>query len=195
MTTETISLPRESEKQRVNVTLGMILFIGSWSMSFGTIFLAFAVLRQKMEVFPPEGIVLPSFNLAASATLVLLASSFVLHRAIKQGRAGQAEFARTWGIGIVLGLLFASLQASLWLDLMRAHRFAHSGPYESLFFGLTWIHALHVVIGLLALCVGLVGIKRGRYGRHRISTVNNIAIFWHFVDVVWVILFLGFFVF
>ncbi len=195
MSTETITLPRESARQRVNVTLGMIMFIGSWSMAFGTIFLCFAVLRQKMDVFPPEGIVLPSMPLAAVATLVLLASSFMLHRAIQQGEEGLAGFSRTWGIGILLGVGFAALQASLWVDLMRAHRFVDSGLYESLFYGLTWIHAAHVVIGLIALVYGQIGISSGRYGRHHISTVNNIAIFWHFVDAVWLILFFGFFVF
>ena len=186
--------PKESTRQRVNVTLGMVFFIGSWSMAFGTLFLSFVVLRQRMAEWPPAGIALPSFPLAAAATAILALSSLVLHRSVRRAEAGE-RFSGAWMAGILLGLVFAGLQAWLWLDLMGNGRLPESGVYESLFYGLTWFHAVHVVCGLATLLWAWIGIKTGRYGAHRLAFVGNAAIFWHFVDAVWVILFLGFFVF
>jgi len=201
MNTATASLPvkgvesREEVRRRVDVTLGMIFFIGSWTMSFGSLFLAFLVLRQRVGVWPPEGIALPSFPMAAVATLILIASSAALHQAIKGWREGRADLKHQWTLGVGLGLVFAVIQGALWVDLMGAGRLPDSGLYESLFYGLTWVHAFHVVIGLAALAWAWIGLSTGRYGPHRLSTVSNIVIFWHFVDVVWIVLFLGFFVF
>lgn len=186
---------RTELRRRVDSTLGMALFIGSWSMAFGTLFLSYAVLRQRMGVWPPPGITLPSFELASLATLVLLASSVLLHRAVRRGERGLAGFRGGWALAIALGVVFAALQAWLWVDLVGAGRVPASGVYESLFYGLTWIHAAHVLCGLLALVWAQVGIATGRYGAHRMSPVVNAAIFWHFVDVVWVVLFVTFFVF
>lgn len=195
MTTAAVSLPKEEIKTRVDMTLGMIFFIGSWTMSFGSLFLSFLVLRQRVGVWPPEGIALPSFPMASVATLILIASSAFLHQAVKGWRTGESDSRREWTIGIALGVLFAVIQGALWADLMAAGRLPQSGLYESLFYGLTWVHAVHVVIGLCALAWGWIGLASGRYGQHRLSTVGNIVIFWHFVDVVWIVLYLGFFVF
>lgn len=195
MTQLAVELRREDPGARVNATLGMVFFVGSWSMAFGTLFLAFLILRNRIGVWPPQGVVLPSLPLAALATGTLLASSVVLHLAVARGRRGQRGFGALWSLGLLLGLGFAALQAWLWLDLMAAGRFADSGLYESLFYGLTWVHAAHVAVGLLALVWIGLGIRTGRYGAHLISTPGNAAIWWHFVDVVWVVLFLGFFIF
>lgn len=186
---------REDTHQRVNRTLGMVFFIGSWSMAFGTLFLAMLVLRDRLGFWPPRGIELPSAPMAAVATGVLALSSVLLHLAVVRGRAGRDGFLKLWLAGLGVGVVFAALQAWLWYDLAARGRVAESGLYESLFYGLTWVHAAHVACGLLALLWMAVGIARGRYGSHLISTVQNAAIFWHFVDVVWVVLFLAFFVF
>lgn len=185
---------RSEVRRRVDSALGMALFIGSWSMGFGTLFLSLAVLRQRMGVWPPKGIELPSIELAGIATGVLLLSSLALHRAVRRLERGEAGFQRGWTVGIVLGLAFSALQAWLWMDLVGAGRVPASGVYESLFYGLTWTHAAHVLCGMLALLWSQVGISIGRYGPHNLSPVANAAIFWHFVDAVWVVLFVAFFI-
>ncbi len=195
MTTLAMDTPREDPRSRANATLGMIFFIGSWSMAFGTLFLSFLILRERVGTWPPPGIVLPSFPMATVATLVLLGSSVAVHAAVKRGRADAGGFAGLWALGTVLGVAFAALQSWLWFDLLAAGSGPQAGTYESLFFGLTWVHAAHVVVALLALLWIQLGIRTGRYGAHRISTVQNTAMFWHFMDVVWVVLYLGFFVF
>jgi cytochrome c oxidase subunit 3 len=126
---------------------------------------------------------------------VLALSSVVLHLAVLRGRRGQAGFAGLWAGGLGLGLAFSAIQTWLWYDLLAVGRSPQSGQYESLFFGLTWVHAAHVALALVALLWIQFGIHLRRYGPHRISTVQNVAMFWHFMDVVWVVLFLSFFVF
>lgn len=199
--------PAESGRDRVNATLGMILFIGSWTMAFGTLLLSFLVLRQRVGVWPPEGIALPSRSIAIGATVILLLSSVFVECAARllkrnSSRASDlwvGEWRRTfdaqWLTGLALGIGFAAVQTWLWYDLILAGRTQMSGLFESLFFGLTWVHAIHVVIGLGILAWAYWGIRRGRYGIHRTSFITNAALFWHFVGVVWLLVFLGFFVF
>ncbi len=196
MTTTTLPLqdrPTETARSRVDSAFGMAIFIGAWSMAFATMFLAYMILRQRQPIWPPDDVVLPSLAVAIGGTLVLLASSFVVHRAVGLARAGRAGFARHWNVALALGLIFAALQTWLWADLWSAGRFAHTGMYETLFYGLTWFHAAHVACGLIALGWVSVGIARKRYGHSSLSVPVNVAVFWHFVDVVWVVLFVTFF--
>ncbi len=195
MTTLAANPVREDPRSRVNATLGMVFFIGSWSMAFGTLFLSFLILRERVGTWPPPGIVLPSLPVATAATLVLLASSVAVHAAVRRGRKGASGFAGLWALGTLLGLGFAAAQSWLWFDLLAAGSGPQSGAYESLFFGLTWVHAAHVALALISLLWIQFGIQTGRYGAHRISTVQNTAVFWHFMDVVWVGMYLSFFVF
>ena len=192
-TTVTMTAPRETPRTRVDATLGMLLFIGSWSMAFGALLLAFFVLRQRQPTWPPQGVALPSFPMAAAATGVLVLSSVVLARAVARLRAGRPA-ARAWSLALLLGLAFAALQTWLWFDLLEAGRGPTSGTYESLFYGLTWFHAAHVACGLVGLLWVLTGLLTGTYGAERQTTPRNVALFWHFVDVVWIVLFVSLFV-
>lgn len=185
---------REDPTARVNATLGMVFFVGSWSMAFGSLFLSFLILRKRAGFWPPPGIELPSLSLALTATLVLAASSVAVHLAVGRARVGRPGAGVLWALGTLLGMSFAGLQYGLWSDLLARGASPGAGLYESLFFGLTWVHAAHVVLALVALLWMQVGLGVGRYGPQRISPVSNVAIFWHFMDVVWVLMFLGFFV-
>ena len=131
MATLTAELPREDPKARVNATLGMIFFIGSWSMTFGTLYLSFLILRDQIGTWPPEGIVLPNFALATTGTLVLLASSAAIHAAVRRGRTGAPGFAGLWLFGLVLGLMFSVAQTWLWYDLLAAGGGPQSGDAVS----------------------------------------------------------------
>jgi heme/copper-type cytochrome/quinol oxidase subunit 3 len=120
--------------------------------------------------------------------VVLLASSFVLkwgENQVKRSNFGAARMA-LW-ITVVMGLGFLVLQSfeyvSHWKDLTP-----YSDSYGSIFYAITTLHAMHVVAGLLMLCyVGILpryGITRG--SPHRVY--ETVALYWHFVDFVWVII-------
>jgi len=194
MTALAMTVAREPRRYQVNTTLGMAIFIGSWTMAFATLFICFLFLRQREPVWPPVGVVLPSLPLAAAATATLLASSALLHAAVNRGRRDAPGLAPLWGGALLLGALFGVLQTQLWLDVWRAGFHADAGNYFGLFYMLTWFHALHVVCGLVALTWVWAGILRGRIGVLRLSPAIGTALFWHFVDAVWVVLFLGIFV-
>jgi|SoiMetStandDraft_5_1073268.scaffolds.fasta_scaffold65904_2 cytochrome c oxidase subunit 3 len=194
MTTLAMTVAREPRRYQVNTTLGMAIFIGSWTMAFATLFVCFLFLRHREPVWPPVGVMLPSLPLAATGTGVLLLSSALLHAAVGRGRTGAAGLAPLWGAALALGALFAVLQTWLWLDVWRAGFHADAGNYYGLFYMLTWFHALHVLVGLVALGWVWAGILRGRVGVLRLSPALATSIFWHFVDAVWVVLFLGIFV-
>jgi heme/copper-type cytochrome/quinol oxidase subunit 3 len=183
--------PSETTRHRVDVALGMAIFIGAWSMAFLTLFLSFLIIRHRQPVWPPEGVVLPSVGLAAGGTAVLLASSAVLHLALRRLRAGARGFAVRWAAGLLLALVFAALQTALWTGTWRAGAYPDSGIYEGLFYMLTWFHAAHVACGLVALL--WVQGAAARAGTPRLSTATSVATFWHFVDALWLVLFVGFF--
>ena len=181
-----------SEESRRTSYVGMVMALGSWSMMFGSLFFAYAILRLRAGAWPPEGIeplprLLPFLN-----TLVLLASSAVLSRGLdpkQEARIG--GLARALKRTLALGSLFLVLQLAVWVPLWRSGLTMASGVYGSIFYGLTVFHALHVLAGLVALAVLLPGARSGRYRSGAQSRVRVTALFWHFVDAVWVVMFVA----
>jgi cytochrome c oxidase subunit 3 len=182
----------DRDASRRTTFVGMVMALASWSMMFGSLFFAYAILRLKAGTWPPEGIeplprLLPFVN-----TLVLLASSVVLHRGVRR-----ASDARIGALGsalketIALGSLFLALQLAVWVPLWRSGFRIDSGIYGSIFYGLTVFHALHVLAGLGALAVLLPGARKGRWRSGAQSRVRASAMFWHFVDAVWVVMFVA----
>jgi heme/copper-type cytochrome/quinol oxidase subunit 3 len=191
--THAMTLPTEPARRRVDVALGMAIFIGSWSMAFLTLFLSFLIIRHKQPVWPPAGVTLPSMPIAAAGTAVLLASSVMLGSAVRRLRTDARGFALRWALGLLLAVAFAALQTWLWVGVWSAGGTPDSSIYAGLFYLLTWFHAAHVACGLIALLWVQVAAARGRVTPAQRSTAASAATFWHFVDAVWLVLFVGFF--
>ena len=172
--------------------VGMVMALASWSMMFGSLFFAYAILRLKSGTWPPDGVaplprLLPFVN-----TLVLLASSAVLARGL--GPASETRIgalASALKATLALGVLFLVLQLAVWVPLWRSGFRIDSGVYGSIFYGLTVFHALHVLAGLLALLVLVPGARSGRLRSGAQSRVRVSAMFWHFVDAVWFVMFVA----
>jgi len=188
-----MTLPTEPARRRVDVALGMAIFIGSWSMAFLTLFLSFLIIRHRQPVWPPLGVTLPSMPIAAAGTAVLLGSSMALGSAVRRLRAGAPGFAARWATGLLLAAAFAALQTWLWVGVWSAGAAPDSSVYAGLFYMLTWFHAAHVACGLVALLWVQWAAATGRVTAARRSTAASAATFWHFVDAVWLVLFVGFF--
>src|SRR5262245_49635780 len=129
MTALATTPPAETTRHRVDVALGMAIFIGAWSMAFLTLFLSFLIIRHRQPQWPPEGVVLPSLGLATAGTAVLLASSGCLHAALRRLRAGARGFTPCWAAGLALALVFAGLQTALWTGTWRAGSHPDSDIY------------------------------------------------------------------
>jgi heme/copper-type cytochrome/quinol oxidase subunit 3 len=90
-------------------------------------------------------------------------------------------------------LTFVGLQFVLWSTMLDSGLLPSSGPYASVFFGLTGLHALHVAVGILGLAWVLMQSARRVYAVPRHQTVRLWAMYWHFVGVVWFVMFLTIF--
>jgi cytochrome c oxidase subunit 3 len=170
--------------------IGMIVFLGSWAMMFAALFFAYAVVRLRAPMWPPPDqpmlpVVVPGLN-----TLVIAASSAAVAVAVQAHALGRNRRASIGlGVGAVLGALFLALQALVWAGLWRTGLRPSGGPYASVFYALTAFHALHVVVGLAALAT--LAIRGRRAGATRRSSVRLWGMFWHFVGVVWVVLYVA----
>ena len=119
-------------------------------------------------------------------TAVLLASSIVLDRSRRALRSGnRSGFNLWWTAATALGFLFLGGQVSAWYQLDAAGVFMASNPGSSFFYLLTGAHALHVLGGLAALVYVDVQAWRLRLGPAKRTTIDVSAVFWHFLDAVW----------
>jgi cytochrome c oxidase subunit 3 len=167
---------------------GVVMFLVAESMIFLGLFSAFLIYRTTLPAWPPEGtpaleLLLPGIN-----TAILISSSFVMHRgqsAIKKNDVGGLQF---WlVITAVMGAIFLAGQLYEYFHLefgLTTNLFASS------FFVLTGFHGLHVTVGLLLiLAVLLRSLKKGHYSSESFFGVEAAELYWHFVDVVWIVLF------
>jgi cytochrome c oxidase subunit III len=169
--------------------VGMAIFLGAWTITFAALFFAYADMRLSADRWPDTDIVapllLPSLN-----TLLIVASSLALYLGLRSIRTAHPQgFVRWLAAALVLGAGFLTLQVLVWTQLVHAGLRWDSGRYGSVFYALTVFHALHVLVGLVGLLALVPGALTGRYTVERHASVRNWAMFWHFVDVVWVVMF------
>jgi heme/copper-type cytochrome/quinol oxidase subunit 3 len=174
-----------------NARLGMLMLLGGETMFFGGLVIAFLQLRLGAPEWPPPGQPRLPIGLTAVNTLVLLASSWTLVRALRAVRADdRTSFVRwlgwTWGLGV----LFLVIQSIEWTRLVHFGLRVSSGIYGATFYTLIGVHGVHV----LGAAVWLGGVlwlaRRGRFARHRYVALECCAIYWHFVVALWPILYL-----
>jgi cytochrome c oxidase subunit 3 len=168
--------------------VGIFLFIGSEIMLFGSFFTVYffdRVVTNPPE-WPPPPFERPWF-IALVNTCILVTSSFTMHWAttsVKRGnRAGlQAGMVLT----ILLGLTFLLTQ------VVEYHRLGYNtsdSSFAATFFGLTGLHGCHVLIGLIILTVMCVRAFRGHFSPEHHHGIEVGGIYWHFVDVMWIVVY------
>ncbi len=178
---------------------GMIMFLISEGMLFAGLISAYVVLRwteggfpwQPNSVWPPAGYPHLPVLLTSINTVFLVASSFTLHFgevAVNRGKSGLAWIFAT----IVLGSLFVGIQCYEWMHLHHEGLwFNKGGVYGSSFFVITGFHGLHVAVGVLLIvwCFLRQAFTRC-FTPTRHAALANVSLYWHFVDVVWIFLFI-----
>jgi cytochrome c oxidase subunit 3 len=204
---ETVQAPLahqfDSLAQQVDAsTLGMWVFLGTEVLFFGGMFATYCVYRS---LYPPAfaaasrelDIVLGTVN-----TVVLITSSLTMALAVHAAQLGKRRSLTTFLIlTIVLGAAFLGIKSvEYYHKFVEQHvpgpsfRFEveyarHAQIFFSLYFMMTGLHALHMIIGIGIMLVMLLMVRRGTITAEYCSPIEISGLYWHFVDIVWIFLF------
>lgn len=166
---------------------GLYMFLLAESMIFFGLFSAFLIYKAMIPAFPPEGseleLVLPGIN-----TAILVSSSFVMHQGQRAIKNNDGKGLRLWfGLTAIMGAIFL---------VGQGYEYAHlpfgltTNLFASCFYALTGFHGLHVTAGLMFILAVLWRSQKGdHYSAQSHFGVEAAELYWHFVDVVWIILF------
>jgi heme/copper-type cytochrome/quinol oxidase subunit 3 len=169
--------------------LGMLLFLGSEVAFFGALILAY-VYYYRAYADGPNAVTHLNALLTGIFTICLLLSSLTLWRAQKSAEHDNRAGLRAWLLAtFVLGAIFLAGQAWEYALLLREGVTISRNLFATTFFTLTGMHGLHVFSGLVALLI-LFGLAlAGSLTPRRSVAVATVELYWHFVDVVWIIIF------
>ena len=175
-----------------NPILGMILFITSEVMFFAGLFGAYFSTKASRTPWPPEEFkdTLSPFGLILVATVILVVSSITCQLGVNAIRRGdRTGFMRNMTVTFALGVVFLLLQAYDYSVLFGEGLTLDAGPYGTTYYTLTGFHGAHVFGGAIMLGVVLYRGTAGQFSARHHDAVEAASLYWHFVDVVWIILF------
>lgn len=205
MTTSThsISQPATGFPSRPNtVSVGTIIWLASEVMFFGGLFAMYFTLRSTSPTLWEESSALLSVPLAFVNTVILVLSSFTAQfgvfaaERLQPRRTGGILNVKNWGmvewfiLTFLMGSVFVAVQSYEYAVLVTEGITVASHAYGSAFYITTGFHAIHVAGGLVAFLfvIGRAYLAK-RFGHHEATTAIVVSYYWHFVDVVWVVLF------
>jgi cytochrome c oxidase subunit 3 len=195
-----------AEQQKDASSLGMWAFLITEVMFFGGMFLAYSLYRSTYpHVF---AVASSSLNVYIGAfnTVVLLCSSFTMVMAVRASQLGQRKAIIMFLIlTLILGGAFLGIKGFEWHEKFVEHHIpgqtafhldgipqedqGHAQLFFSLYFAMTGLHALHMVIGVGLLLYLIFTARKGIYTAEYNTPVDMIGLYWHFVDIVWIFLF------
>ncbi|HEY1781065.1 MAG TPA: cytochrome c oxidase subunit 3 [Roseiarcus sp.] len=187
-----LDLPVGSIGRHANGWWGMMMLLVTEGALF--VYLLFAyyydAVQHSRDWLPDD---LPGFKLSLPDTIILILSSVVVWRGeslLKQGRSAGAT-AIYLAVGALMGVVFIAVQALEW----SGKKFTpFTSSYGSLYFTITGFHMLHVAAGVFILATLSLWCALGYFNRIRSAPVSIGAIYWHFVDAVWLVVFFTFYV-
>ncbi|MEM9162747.1 MAG: heme-copper oxidase subunit III [Cyanobacteria bacterium P01_F01_bin.4] len=167
---------------------GVLVFLCAESMIFLGLFIAYLSFRLMAPAWPPEGtpeleVLLPGIN-----TIILISSSFVIHKADTAIKKDDVSGMQLWfAITALMGAIFLGGQVYEYLNLEFG---LTTNIFASTFYVLTAFHGLHVLLGLLMMVAVLFRSRAaGHYSHENHFGIEAVELYWHFVDVIWIILF------
>jgi len=190
------------EQQQESATLGMWLFLVTEIMFFGGLFMAYLLYRVWYPEAWAEGSLELDIRLGGLNTVVLIGSSLTMALAVRAAQTGAHRATVNWLVAtIVLGLVFLVVKGFEYAHKVHEHHvpgpnFQFEGPHAhqveiflSLYFAMTGLHALHMVIGVGLMSVIAWMAYRRRFSPEYYAPVEMSGLYWHFVDIVWIFLF------
>ena len=166
-------------------------FLISEAAIFGGLFAHYFYTRTHMEFWPPAGTPEIDTHFTAIATLILMFSSFTCEVALKSIERGKKFNTKSFLLlTVVLGLVFLGFQGFEWGILLNQYAFTvETNIYGTMFYMMTGFHGLHVAIGIVFLILAYGRLELGQMNEQRHFSVIAASWYWHFVDVIWVLLF------
>jgi cytochrome c oxidase subunit 3 len=203
---ETLALREQfnsAEQQKDASNLGMWVFLITEVMFFGGMFLAYSVYRSAYPgVFGAASRTLNA-TIGAINTAVLLCSSFTMVLAVRAGQLGRRKQIMVFLVlTLILGMAFLGIKGYEWNEKFQEHHVPgpsfhmegaglqdHAQLFFSLYFAMTGLHALHMVVGVGLLSMLLYQTHRGKFSAAYYTPIDIVGLYWHFVDIIWIYLF------
>jgi cytochrome c oxidase subunit 3 len=201
-----VSTPADDQHfgQATGGKVGMWMFIAQDGMAFGGLLLAYGLMRVWADHWPAAGLKptnVLGIGLTAVATFVLICSSVSMVMAVQAAQHSRKSATTMWlSLTILGGLSFLGIQAYEYTHLVKegltlTNGYVHGHELHPLFgatfFVVTGFHGAHVTAGVIYLTCILFGAMKGKYtqGGLSYSPVELVGLFWHFVDLVWILVF------
>jgi cytochrome c oxidase subunit 3 len=184
----TVSHGEDPIAARSNMLLAVKLAILSEAVLFGALFAVYFVVRSESPGWPPvAGLGRPELVLPGLNTLLLVASSGTMQLAVRSARRGDRSRILRWmGLTLLLGGTFIAVQA---YEFLTSGFGLDAGIFGSTFYILTGFHGAHVLAGLALIAIVANRARRGYISADRHTAVEGTSYYWHFVDLVWLVLF------
>jgi cytochrome c oxidase subunit 3 len=194
-----------TDQQKDASTLGMWIFLITEVMFFGGLFLAYTVYRHAYShIFAIASTSLNVF-IGAANTVVLLSSSLTMVLAVRAAQLGKTRSIVLFLIlTLIFGGIFLGVKAYEWNEKYVEHHIpgpafhmegvspdqqGHAQLFFSLYFAMTGLHALHMVVGAGLLTFLILEARKGKFSAEYNTPVDLIGLYWHFVDIIWIFLF------
>ncbi|MBI2177079.1 MAG: cytochrome c oxidase subunit 3 [Candidatus Tectomicrobia bacterium] len=174
--------------------LGMWVFLAGDAMSFGILLAGYAVMRSKSPNWPVPANVL-GIGLTAFMTFLLICSSVTMVKGLDAIKRGDPKgLVKFLGMTVLGGLIFLGLQAYEWTHLIHEGLGLTQNKWGAALFGTTFFmitgfHGMHVTGGVIYLSAIAWQGSKGAYSAHRYNAVEIVGLYWHFVDLVWILVF------
>jgi cytochrome c oxidase subunit 3 len=190
-------------QQKEAATLGMWVFLVTELLFFGGLILAYTIYRWEYSRAFAHASLHMDITLGAVNTVVLICSSLTMAMAVHSAATGRRRLLIGFLVAtMLLGGAFLGIKAVEYTDHIHHHllpgpAFRYPAPADaraaemffSLYFAMTGLHALHMIVGLGILSTLLVLARRGRFTAEYHTPVEVSGLYWHFVDIIWIFLF------
>lgn len=181
--------PKDLFGRASNGKIGMWIFLATDAMSFGGLLLAYAIIRAGATDWPE-----PTHELGiwftAATTFVLICSSVSMVMALAAAHDGDKAGTLRWlGLTILGGVTFLGGQVYEYSHFIMHGEVLSKHLFWSTFYIITGFHGCHVFTGVTYLSIVTFGVSRDWFGRKTADMVEIAGLFWHFVDLVWILVF------
>ncbi|MDA9189449.1 cytochrome c oxidase subunit 3 [bacterium] len=176
------------EGKRISSDIAMLVIITSMSMLFATLLLGYSVYRVSSSTWPPAGFDRISLLIPTLSACIILFSSLFYYFYEKNYDQ------RYFFLSFLFGIFFVRTQFYLWESLKSHELYSHSGIFGSMIYGFTWIHMGHIALAFLLLVYLTPIVWKNQLNDEIKQRIKNIGKFWHFLGVIWVIMYLALFV-